>query len=185
MIDKAIGDLSKQDRKVLKAMAEKSRSILEVGVGASTQILTHYARGKVVSYDTDQRWIERIRDVVFPQVGVEGECEFRLLDYRMNIQGQYDFAFIDCAREYRLPSAFEAWKRITAGGSLSFHDTRRDRDIENTFRFLRSVFREVARIECNYEDSNITIIWKRPKPAKYVNWHKGQTKEELGIEWLK
>jgi hypothetical protein len=52
-------------------------------------------------------------------------------------------------------------------------------------RFVSALFREIGRIECNYEDSNITIIWKRPKPAKYVNWHKGQTKEELGIEWLK
>lgn len=185
MIDRAIGDLSTQDRKVLKAMAEKHSAILEVGVGASTQILTHYARGKVVAYDTEQKWIERVRDVLFPKVGVEGECEFRLLDYRVAITGKYNFAFIDSAREYRLPAAFEAWKLLVTGGALAFHDTRRDRDIENTFRFLQMVFREVGRIECNYEDSNITIIWKRDKVAKYINWHKGQTDEELGIEWLK
>lgn len=184
MTDMAIGDLSKEDRLLLRDLARLNRNILEVGVGASTQILTHYTPGKVVSYDTDTRWIDRIRDVVFPKVGVDGECEFRQLGHDLYMAGAYDFAFIDCAREYRVPCADNAWTLLDEGGSIAFHDTRRARDMFNVSAFIVNHFPEIGRIECNYKNSNITVVWKRFGYAEFVNWHTGMTDEQLGIEWL-
>lgn len=180
-----IGDLSKQDKQVLKHQAETHSRILEVGVGGSTQILTHYTKGAVTAYDTSHEWIDRTK-YNFDKVGVEGKCTFKILGYNMNIHGRYDFAFIDSARETRLPAAFKAWALLIPGGSVAFHDTRRDRDFDNLLRFIGKMFREVEKVECNVNDSNISIVTKRHKRADYVNWHKVEkmTKEQLGIEWL-
>ena len=57
------GDLSRADVLVLTFLCRNKR-VIEFGVGASTIILSQIAKW-VVSYDTDQNWIDKIK----PKVG--------------------------------------------------------------------------------------------------------------------
>lgn len=179
---KVIGDLSPQDKEVLYQMASTHNRILEFGVGASTQILTHYTQGNVISYDTSQEWIDRMK-YIFDKVGVKGNCKFVILDKKYEISGRFDFVFIDGYWDMRYPFGYHVWPLIIPGGKIAFHDTRRDKDINNTLRFIEHRWAEVESIQCNYLDSNITLIEKRDKRADWKDWHSDMTDEELGIDW--
>lgn len=183
---KAIGDLSPADRVRLRELAEASPRILEAGVGASTQILTHYSPGSVLTYDTDPKWVERVRDVLFPQVGVKGRCQF--LKYEAGttkLIGKYDLVFVDLAWELRLEFALKAWPRLVPGGRLVFHDARRTKDMILFSQFLNVNYREIASVDICFQESNLIEFIKREKRIDYENWHEGLTDEQLGIEWLK
>lgn len=179
-----IGDLSKQDKKHLKTLAQSHNRIIEGGVGASTQILTHYTAGKVVSYDTDPKWIERIRDVVFTKVKVKGDCEFRL--YEGTVEGRFDLAFVDIEWSKRLEFAIKAWRLIVPGGKLVFHDARREKDIANVVAFLSERYAEVESVDICPDDTNFAIFTKRDKRCDYVDWHEVEklTPKQLGVDWL-
>lgn len=187
MQDKAIGDLSKADRRVLTALAGERKRILEGGVGASTQILTHYTEGTVVSYDTDVKWIDRIRSEVFPEVGVVGNCTFKRYEVgSTKIEGRYDLAFVDLEWVLRLEFALKAWPCLVPGGLLVFHDAKRSKDIAQALHFFAVKYREVAHVEICPDDSNFIIFTKRDKRCDNVNWHEteGWTDKQLGIDWL-
>lgn len=179
-----VGDLSKADKKYLQVIAAQHNRIVEGGVGASTQILTHYSKGKVVSYETDPKWIERIRDVVFPKVKVKGECEFRIYDG--NVQGRYDLAFVDLEWSLRYRFAIKSWRLLVPGGKLIFHDARRDKDRQMIAEFLSERYAEVESLEICPYDTNFAVFTKRDKRCDYVNWHEAEkmTPKQLGIEWL-
>ncbi len=188
VVDKAIGDLSKEDRAVLKRLAESRNRILEGGVGASTQILTHYGNGTVDAYDTDPKWLERVRDVLFPQVGVRGVCGFHRYETgTTKFSRKYDMVFVDLEWTLRLEFALKAWDRLVPGGILVFHDGKRSKDIGNALHFFAIKYREVQNIEVCPEQSNLIVFTKRDKRIDYTNWHKeeGLTDEQLGIAWLK
>lgn len=180
---KYIGDISIQDANVLKEMAETHSKVLEGGVGASTQVLTHYCDSPIVSYDTSQMWIDKTKGF-FKEVGVKGDCDFRILDPSVKVEGIYDFVFVDTAREYRLPFAMKAWKVLKAKGILAFHDTRRKRDQHNVTSFLLANYGEVLQIMPNYKNSNITLITKRKNKVGYVNWNQveGRTRKQIGLD---
>lgn len=183
---RAIGDLSLGDRAMLRELAIEYSDILEGGVGASTQILTHFTAGTVVSYDTDEKWIERVRDVLFPKMKVEGECEFRLYTPETEIDGHYDLAFVDLHWPLRLEFAKKAWERLLPAGVLVFHDARRAKDIENFKGFFGSHYFEIEKVDVCPNDSNLILITKRPQPINFVDWHKKEkwTPKQLGIDWL-
>lgn len=187
MVSEAIGDLSKADRSHLAYLAQTHTRILEGGVGASTQILTHLTKGSVVSYDTDPKWIERIRDHVFPKVGVKGKCTFRRYEVgTTRIEGKFDLVFVDLEWSVRFEFAAKAWERLAARGVLVFHDARRTKDISLFMNFWVKNYREIESVEICPEDSNLIVFKKRTERCDYENWHKkeGWTKEQLGIDWL-
>lgn len=178
-----IGDLSLKDCEVLVMLAKNHKRILEGGCGGSTQILTHYSHGSVVSYDTEPAWIEKTIGN-FKKLGIKGQCEFRTLDPAIKLTGTYGLVFVDTAREFRLPFAMRAWNLLERGGQMAFHDTRRERDQANVLALVGRHYKNVLTVECNYLDSNITIITKRHKRAEYRDWNKEErrTKAQIGIE---
>lgn len=187
MVEQAIGDLSSADRRYLAQEAGKHSRILEGGAGASTQILAHYsASGRIVSYDTDPKWIERVRDVLFPKLGVDGFCEFREYTTEQIVEGRYDFVFVDLEWRHRFSFATEAWYRLVPGGKLVFHDARRDKDMGLIYAFLKDNYREIDTLTICPDATNMAEFTKRSQRCDYVNWHKteGWTREQLGVDWL-
>lgn len=185
-LEDAIGDLSKADKEHLKRLAETHTRILEAGVGASTQILTHFTKGEVMAYDTSKEWLYRIRDTVFPKVGVIGKCNFRYYDVgTTKLTGRYDLTFVDIEWAFRLEFALKAWPLIVPGGKLVMHDARRSKDIGNALQFAATKYREIEAIEICPNDTNLIVFIKRDKRADFVNWHKEErmSKEQLGIDW--
>lgn len=182
----AIGDLSKADKEYLKKLAEIHGRILEGGVGASTQILTNFTKGRVVSYDTNDQWIARIRDTVFPKVGVKGECLFRKYETgTTKLEGKYDMAFVDLEWALRLEFAIKAWDRIVPEGVLVFHDAKRSKDIAQALHFFAIKYREIAAVEVCPNETNLIVFAKRDKRADYDNWHETEnmTPAQLGTDW--
>lgn len=185
-LEEVIGDLSKADKEQLKRLAETHSRIMEAGVGASTQILTHFTKGKVTAYDTSKEWLSRIRDTVFPKVGVKGECSFRYYDAgTTKLTGKYDMVFVDIEWVFRLEFALKAWPLIVPGGKLVFHDARRSKDIGNALQFAAVKYRELESVEVCPGESNLILFTKRDKRIDFVNWHEseGMTDEQLGIDW--
>ncbi len=167
-----IGDLSTNDAKVLRLVAEKSNSILEFGVGASTQVLRHYSTGSMVSVETMQEWIDRTREN-FKRVEVKGEVNF--LPYNGDIKGRYDFIFVDGHKSLRKEFALRSWRYLQYGGVMGFHDTRRDFHIDYVSAIIKDKFTEIESVGINYEESNITLIHKCRK-LEYVNWNESENR---------
>lgn len=183
----AIGDLSKEDKEYLTELAKTRVRILEGGVGASTQLLTHYTSGEVVTYDTDPKWISRVRDELFPSVGVEGNCTF--LKYHVGqtkIEGKFDLVFVDLEWAFRLEFAMKAWHKLGANGKLIFHDARRSKDISNIIQFVAANYREISMVEICPKGTNMAVLTKSTVRNDYENWQKkeGLTPKQLGIDWL-
>ena len=186
VVSRAIGDLSKEDKEYLKGLAETHRRILEGGVGASTQILTHYTEGKVTTYDTSPEWIKRVKLELFPKVGVKGSCKFNRYEVgTTKIEGRYDLAFVDLQWEFRLEFALKAWATLVPGGLLVLHDARRSKDIHNILQLLTIKYRELQSLEICPENSNMAVFTKRDKRCDFIDWHSEEkmTKEQLGIDW--
>jgi predicted O-methyltransferase YrrM len=167
-----IGDLSTNDAKVLKIMAENSKSILEFGVGASTQVLRHYSTGPMVSVETMQEWIDRTR-ANFKLVEVNGEVDFR--KYNEDIKGRYDFIFVDGHKRLRKEFALRTWRYLRYGGAMAFHDTRKDFHIDYVGDIIKEYFRQIEQIVVNYMDSNITVM-RKCKERKYENWNQTESR---------
>lgn len=172
-----IGDLSSQDAAVLAGAARCSASILEFGVGASTQIFAQYAspRARIVSLDTCEDWIARTA-AVLRAMQLGSAVTFH--DYAGWTQEQelaapqpcYDLLFDDGIDDLRLDFALRAWPWLKAGGRLIFHDTRRSRDWANVLRFASVAYLEISSIEANKDGSNLTVVTKQPSVA-YENWN--------------
>jgi tRNA A58 N-methylase Trm61 len=67
-----IGDISKADANILADLAEQSENILEFGVGASTQVLAAYGKGKVTTTETSMEWVEKTKQNL-KLLGIEKE----------------------------------------------------------------------------------------------------------------
>jgi predicted O-methyltransferase YrrM len=186
-----VGDLSKTDAKVLADIALASGRILEFGVGGSTMIIAQAMPrdGFFISVDTDQRWIERtqsklavLKETVSPTFLVSHKPPAALI---------FDFIFVDGADPFRLSFAMTAWPLLAPNGVIGFHDTRRQVDIDNVQALIRANFEEVGDVLFNANDSNITLVRKRLKLARYENWHDVEGKErwvsgyeETPANWL-
>lgn len=168
-----IGDLSINDAKVLKEFAKKSQSILEFGVGGSTQLLRHYSEGVMDSVDTSPEWIE-ITKQRMELVGVDKEVKYYDYDWMPN--KEYDLIFVDGGMDLRNEFALNNWNRLKVGGFMLFHDTRRDWAVKYLSSVLEKFSEEIEFILLNENDSNISIIKKREKLI-YENWNEVENRK--------
>lgn len=163
-----IGDISKADAIILKELAEQSESILEFGVGASTQVLAAYGKGKVTSVETSPEWIERTK-MNLRFLEITKEVDFQDY-YTFQPFTEYDLIFDDGATEFRLPFALLTWKFLKIGGYLLIHDTRTSREVQVVHDFMQACSPEIESIFINKDHSNITVI-KKKSAEFYENWN--------------
>lgn len=163
------GDLSKKDADVLKWCAENSSNVLEFGCGGSTQIIAAYLKGSLLSVDTEQSWIDKTIQNL-DRLGIKTPVSFEKYE-TFNYKGEYDFIFVDGLWERRLSFANRTWKNLKLNGIMVFHDTRRQKDIDNVSSFLKEHWLEVGTVYINKDNSNITVIQKK-EYTPYENWNK-------------
>jgi len=163
-----IGDISKADSIILRDFAKQSSNILEFGVGASTQVLAAYAKGKVTSTETAQEWIDRTK-ANLKLLNITTEVDFKDY-YSFEPSGEYDLIFDDGATEFRLPFAVLTWKYLKIGGYLLIHDTRTSREIELVGEFIKLCSPEIESVIINKDHSNITVF-KKKEAEFYINWN--------------
>jgi predicted O-methyltransferase YrrM len=169
-VKKFIGDLSKQDAALLESYAENSRSVLEFGVGGSTQIIAQSILPGTgfISLDTDDRWIEKTR-VNLRRLGVEDRC--RMLRYGdFPVTGEFDLIFNDGCESLRREFALKSFPLLAVGGALLFHDTRRLPYVQNVMAVVETFFEEIEHVYLNIASSNITVVRKKAKQP-YVSWN--------------
>lgn len=164
-----IGDISKADAELLCKLAIKSRKILEFGCGASTQVLAQYTVGEITSLDTDPNWITRTQENL-QLLKVDNTVHFEDYYSFIPFDNNYDLIFDDGADEFRLPFAFNTWANLIEGGYLLFHDTRRQKDVDNIAEFIKKYSPEIESVYINKDHSNITVI-KKKKAEMYENWN--------------
>lgn len=187
MTIKYVGDLSKMDATVLAAHVEDGFKVLEFGSGGSTQIFAQCNPSRLVSLETDSKWIERTRQNC-QTLGVEDKVEF--YDHGPIPTDDYDVIFVDGIWHERSNFMKNAWPMLKIGGVMIVHDTRRDFDIDNVLRFMADHFEQISQVHINAIQSNCTVIVKR-EPLPYENWNEGMLKWQYGDgepgpleEWL-
>ena len=184
MID-YIGDISKNDAKVLAQLAANCRDILEFGVGASTQVLSHYRHlgGRMISVETDPQWVEKTRrnldrvKVPHPQF-----VFYTDLDNHLNHGAKFDLIFDDGVDGLRGEFSKRTWPFLNVGGIFAFHDTRRTGDVLNVCALLAAVSAEVSVVEFNLDHSNITTIVKK-QAEHYEDWNVLEQREPWKQGW--
>jgi predicted O-methyltransferase YrrM len=178
-----IGDLSSRDAAVLRGTARDAASILEFGVGGSTQIFAQYApeHARLLSLDTSDEWIARTA-LILRTMGLRERVMFQTYrDWRLDpVEEHYDLVFDDGIDGLRLDFANRAWPMLGVGGKLIFHDTRRQRDYMNVLQFAANRYLEISAIDANVEDSNLTVITKR-HPQPYENWNLVEERSQVMI----
>jgi predicted O-methyltransferase YrrM len=180
-----IGDISREDAKLLSRHAAGARRILEFGAGASTQVLAQTAPegAQIVTVETEKAWVERTRENL-ERLGIVREIQFiRYRGFWRSVQGPFDFIFDDGIDRLRGEFAERAWPMLAVGGALLFHDTRRARDARTALHFVEKVFLEVDSVHLNAEGSNITVVRKQA-PLQYSDWNvvEGRARWEYGHE---
>ncbi len=167
MTIKYIGDLSIQDAKELHKNGLNAKSILEFGVGGSTQIFAQCKPECLSSVETDPKWVlitqkrlTQLDDITMPL----------FFDYGKHPQRSYDLIFVDGIDNLRKQFAIDNWKLLSVGGKMIFHDTRRFQDFVNAAWIAQLFFQEVKQIDVNVGNSNLTVIHKQEKQP-YVNWN--------------
>lgn len=189
---KYLGDISRQDVMVLARLARQADSLLEFGVGGSTQVLAQAKPwgARLIGVETDPQWIQRTREVLGRLPVNPNTCAF--LSYsewltqaaRLAQQhGLWDVVFIDLVDELRLAAAESAWPWLKLQGILAFHDTRRAADVRNLLQFVDRHYLEISRIDLNTESSNISLIYKKISEP-YQNWNAAEQRApwQRGVE---
>lgn len=169
-----VGDISKADASVLADWASNSFNIVEFGCGASTQVIAHYTKGKVISIDTEPLWINKTVTHLQRLKIPEDKVRFCNYDQFWNefarFNGEYDFVFDDGVDNLRRKFGVFIWPFIKKGGWLALHDQRRRHDWDNAQAIINEFWQEIGTVYYNHRDSNITFIEKRQTPALYDNW---------------
>jgi predicted O-methyltransferase YrrM len=165
-----IGDISEYDALLLKKMAQADdiKSILEFGCGASTQVIAAYTNAKFISIDTADEWIDKtISNINLLEIK-NMPLFYKYDDFDFST-GNYDFVFNDGIDSLRNNFAYNIWSRINVAGILAFHDTRRNGDITMMMNFIINNIAEIEAVFFNYNESNISLIYKGlVKP--YYDW---------------
>jgi hypothetical protein len=164
-----VGDLSIEDSKVLVDLAKVSSSILEFGVGGSTQIFAQCRPNLLLCVETDKVWAHAVLDRVvnhFPKA-----TQPIMIGYNEKFYQKFDLIFVDGIDEKRLDFALNTWESLDNGGLMLFHDTRRHRDLHNALSVADTFREEVERVMVNFLDSNITVLHKRKSKLVYENWN--------------
>jgi tRNA A58 N-methylase Trm61 len=171
-----VGDLSVQDVNLLCTLSRSANSILEFGVGASTQILAQAAPtfANITSVETDPEWISRTK-AILDLIKSSHRIEFKTYDeWREGIDNkipaQYDLIFNDGVDNLRADFAERSWPLLSIGGYLVFHDTRRSHDFSNVLNFCQQHYLEINDVKINANSSNLTLMTKK-LPEPYVNWN--------------
>jgi predicted O-methyltransferase YrrM len=169
-----IADLSKADARVLVSTARRCQRILEYGTGGSTLLFAQAmvaADGRFVSVDTDPTWIH-VTQKKLVDLGdrIVVHPEFQQLNEPLDFD-DIELVFVDGHDDHRRGFAINAWPRLTLGGVMMFHDTRRLRDIQNVNAIVERYFEEVSGLAVNTQGSNMTLVYKRVVPAIYENWN--------------
>lgn len=180
MID-YVGDISKADAEVLADFATMSKKILEFGCGASTQVLANYTSGSLISIDTERTWLEKTANHLKRLEIPVDRVKLLPYDWFMGQEavGHYDLIFDDGVDSMRRSFALEIWHQLMPEGWLLMHDQRRRPDWDTTAHIISHFWQEIGIVYYNHEDSNITCIQKRAKPAIWSNW---QTDEEIDMK---
>ena len=116
---KYIGDLSSQDAALLERYASSANSVLEFGVGGSTQIIAQAIspQASFTSLDTDPKWIEITRSHL-SRLGVDTRCQ--MLPYEAWIantpSASFDLIFNDGLNTLRRDFALHSFPLLTIGG---------------------------------------------------------------------
>lgn len=176
---KFVGDLSLQDANILSEISENA-DVLEFGSGGSTQIFAQRAN-TVVSVETENLWIEKTKKNLH-LLGAHAPTKF-VPHNLFKLIGKYDVIFVDGVLNKRLAFATVTWALLKTGGKMVFHDTRHFDNFKEVAWIIQLYFKEVSRVDVNYNDSNLTIIQKR-KPLEYINWNNEENKPKwaYGIE---
>lgn len=185
-----VGDLSRDDADLLARLAREADSILEYGVGASTQIFAQSAtpQTEILSLDTEDYWIDRTRallDELVPGHGVRLQRFERLTILDDLADGSFDLIFDDGHEDLRLEFGLAAWRLLRTGGKLVLHDTRRRGDVGNVLLLSARFFREIERIDLNPNGSSLSILHKCGRKP-YFDWNKQEDRAawEMGEEDL-
>lgn len=172
MTIKFIGDLSIADAKVLVELGQRYKTILEFGVGGSTQIFAQCKPQKLVSVETDPRWVQITQQRLKQLVDVTEPIFF---EYGKHPQDTFDLIFVDGVDHLRKQFAIDTWQQLVIGGVMVFHDTRRFQDFVNAAWVAQLFFKEISRIEVNVNNSNMTVIHKQ-QYQPYENWNYAEGK---------
>jgi predicted O-methyltransferase YrrM len=165
-----IGDISKNDFLVIKELATNHKSILEFGVGASTQVIANFTSGKFTAIDTSHEWIELTKKNL-EYLNISNTFESILYNnFVPPFDIKYDFVFNDGIDELRSPFGIYIFPYIEVGGILAYHDTRRPQDVMNVTNLINTYYNEIDLIEVNKNGSNITLI-KKKKYEPYEDWN--------------
>jgi len=173
---KFIGDLSKQDVAILQEYTSKAKTVLEFGVGGSTQIIAQSCSGYIHSIDTSSEWINTTLEN-FKRLSITQPVNFELLvDWLIyNDVNTYDVIFNDGIPKHRNMFSLQAWKLLNFGGVMIYHDSRIPSHIDDILCLYQKHWLEIESILVNHNDSNMTIIKKR-LPVEYVNWNVAEDK---------
>lgn len=177
---KFIGDLSKYDASVLEKYGKWATTILEFGMGGSTQILAQSLQPghKLWSMDTDPVWINRTKTNL--DVLKVPETRYKLMDYDLTFEGcdgyLFDLVFDDGVDSERFPFGMCAFKRLKLGGWFMMHDTRRRGDLRNFLDLILAFKDEVGEVKINMSGSNISAF-QRKAPDGYVDWNKAEKRD--------
>ena len=172
---KFIGDLSRHDAELLERYASSAHSVLEYGVGGSTQIIAQSLTdgASFLSLDTDSGWItttgENLR-----RLGVEDRCRMIRYENWSPDATRFDLIFDDGADHFRRDFALRSFPLLEIGGVILFHDTRRLLDFQNVLALIEVFFEEIEHVHLNERvtgvSSNITAVRKKAKEP-YANWN--------------
>jgi predicted O-methyltransferase YrrM len=172
-----IGDLSKQDVKVLVEFSTRSKNILEFGVGGSTQVMAQSTKGNITSVDTSIEWINLTKDNL-NILGITKDVSFVIYDdwKRRNYNTKYDMIFNDGISNLRQEFMELTWDLLKVGGHMIFHDTRVNVHKDTIIDLYIKKWSEIEHILVNTDDSNMTVI-KKKRHTPYVNWNKKEGRE--------
>lgn len=179
-----IGDISKQDAELLAVCAKASTSILEFGVGASTQIFASQAPGHadILSLDTDPKWIKKTKEN-FKLLKIDRQVKYMLFkDWQSKIgKKTFDLIFNDGEATLRKEFGDASWENLQVGGFLLYHDTRQPAPRSMIVDIIKKYYMEIEQAWFNINNSNITIIEKKKK-QKYTNWNTSERRKpwEMG-----
>src|ERR1035437_170316 len=173
-----IGDISKTDALVLKELAEKSKKILEFGCGASTQVLSEYTTGVLISIDTSTDWIDKTKSNI-NILEIKNIPTFEFYDSFIP-DCNFDLIFDDGVDHLRKDFAITMCKYLQIGGYMAFHDTRRWHDQKNVVDVIHQYFNQIESVKCNYKSSNITIL-KKKNTEDYNDWNIAEGREQWEI----
>lgn len=168
-----VGDLSLQDACVLVEYGRKSKNILEFGAGGSTQIFAQCMPSRLVTVETDARWIDRTMSRV-AMLDKKTEPAFVPFDYYPT-NFAADLIFVDGISELRGKFCLNTWEQLKVGGVMIFHDTRRPEYFQHVLNLSHKFFNEIGRIDVNADQSNMTVVHKSPR-LSYVDWNQTEGK---------